>query len=564
MIIFATQNVVSDPPFTRIDLIVCRNLLIYLDPAAQKRVLQGFHYALRQDGLLFLGTSETPGEAGSLFDLIDSRNKILRRKEVPVQVHPALLTPVRPRIAGEGHAEPAGSAATGVHMLRSIERVLLERFAPCSVVVDERGTIMYIHGRSGLYLEPEQGQPRNSVLEMAREGLGPALAAVMRQAKQEEREIVRRGVRVRTNGDYAQIDLSVKPLNAPEALRGLLLVTFEPSARPAQEAHKTRDAAPTQPDEAQQLAQELQYTRESLQTTVEELQTANEELKSSNEELQSTNEELQSANEELETSREEMQALNEELNTVNNELTSKVGALGRANDDMNNLLNSMQVATVFLDTELRVKRYTDKARDVVRLIGTDVGRPLSDLTSSLRYDDLIGDCRRILASLIPIEKEVQDEDGRWYLVRLMPYRTADNVIDGVVMTILDIDRIKRAQAGMDFFQGIVQTVREPLVVLDDRLHVVSANSAFYQAFATEPARTEGTLIYELGNRQWDIPELRRLLEDVLPSQTTMTDFAVEHEFPRIGRRKFMLNARRLQFQDKEPGLILLAMEDITE
>jgi two-component system, chemotaxis family, CheB/CheR fusion protein len=269
----------------------------------------------------------------------------------------------------------------------------------------------------------------------------------MRQARQENREIVRPDIRVRTNGGYTYVDLTVVQVKEPEPLRGLLLLTLRPAAPARAEAGKEEPTALTGADHLE-LERELQRVRESLQTTVEELETSNEELKSSNEELQSTNEELQSTNEELETSKEEMQSLNEELNTVNAELVGKVDALARINDDMNNLLNSMQVATIFLDTRLRVKRYTDQARDVVRLIDSDIGRPLSDLTSSLRYDTLIEDCERVIATLIPVEKEVQNTSGRWYLVRLIPYRTAENVIEGVVMTTVDINRIKDAEESL--------------------------------------------------------------------------------------------------------------------
>jgi two-component system, chemotaxis family, CheB/CheR fusion protein len=445
-IVFAPQNVISDPPFTRLDLIVCRNVLIYLDVGAQQTVLPNFHYALLPGGVLFLGSAESVGEAGELFDVINAKHKILRRKEVAKLAHPILPgAPIRRSAAGGVEPEDRTPRAQQ-QFSRRVEQFLLERFVPCSILVDDRSTIVHLQGRSGLYLEPEQGPPRNNVLEMAREGLGPSLAAGMRQARQENREIVRSDIRVRTNGGYTYVDLTILPIKEPDSLRGLLLLTLQPSAPSPAAAGKEEPTAQTGADHLE-LERELQRVRESLQTTVEELETSNEELKSSNEELQSTNEELQSTNEELETSKEEMQSLNEELNTVNSELVGKVDALARLNDDMNNLLNSMQVGTIFLDTKLRVKRYTDQARDVVRLISSDIGRPLSDLTSSLRYDT-IEDCERVLATLIPVEKEVQDTSGRWYLVRLIPYRTAENVIEGVVMTTVDISRIKNAEESL--------------------------------------------------------------------------------------------------------------------
>jgi two-component system CheB/CheR fusion protein len=446
-IVFAPQNVISDPPFTRLDLIVCRNVLIYLDVGAQQTVLPNFHYALLPGGVLFLGSAESVGEAGELFEVINAKHKILRRKEVAKPAHPVLPGATRRRSAAGGGEPEDRTPRAQQQFIRRVEQFLLNRFVPCSILVDDRGTVVHVQGRSGMYLEPEQGPPRNNVLEMAREGLGPSLAAGMRQARQENREIVRSDIRVRTNGGYMYVDLSVLPVKEPEPLRGLLLMTLRPSAPTPAETRKEEPSAQNGPDHLE-LERELQRVRESLQTTVEELETSNEELKSSNEELQSTNEELQSTNEELETSKEEMQSLNEELNTVNAELVGKVDALARVNDDMNNLLNSMQVGTIFLDTELRVKRYTEQARDVVRLISSDIGRPLSDLTSSLRYNTLIEDCKRVLATLIPVENEVQDTSGRWYLVRLIPYRTAENVIEGVVMTTVDIDRVKQAEESL--------------------------------------------------------------------------------------------------------------------
>jgi two-component system CheB/CheR fusion protein len=568
MIVFAVQNVISDPPFTRMDLIVCRNLLIYLDSNVQQRVLPAFHYALRPGGLLFLGTSESLGEAGQLFETIDSKHKILRRRGTSVHIGPASVLPVPASRPGEPGAPEGTGGQTGPHVARAIERLLLKEFAPCSLVADAHGTVLYVHGRSGQYFQPEQGQPRNNILSMAREGLSSPLAGAMREARLKHRGVVLRGIMVRSNGEYVPVDLEVKPLAEPPSVRGMLLVTLRPAKGGAEAPGESLEQPrPVEVSPREETERELQHTRETLQTTIEELETSNEELKSSNEELQSINEELQSTNEELETSKEEMQSLNEELNTVNSELQSKVNALARANDDMNNLLNSMQVATIFLDPEMRIKRYTEQVRDVVRLIGSDIGRPLSDLTSTLDYPGLIEDCRRVLDTLIPREKEVEDVNGRWYMVRLMPYRTADNVIDGAVMTLVDIDRMKQAERKAalkwEFFESIVQTVREPLLVLDGKLRVVSANDAFCQAFATQTKQAEGLLVYELGNRQWDIPELRRLLETILPHDSVIVGFQVERDFPGIGRRTFKLSARRIKRGEKELELILLGFEDVT-
>ncbi len=563
-IVFAQQNVISDPPFTRLDLIVCRNLLIYLVSEAQQRVLPSFHYALKPGGLLMLGSSESLGESSRLFESLDRQHRILRRRETPTP-EPLQLSGLQTGGRSGGHDstredEQPEYRGRSKPLTRTIERFLLERLAGCTVLVDDQGTVVYLCGHCGQFLQPEQGEPRNRLLDMAREGLGPHLAAAVRRAKSEGGQVVQRGIRVQTNGETITVEAAVEPLQAPESLRGLVLVSLRSSDPPTGEPSDEAPGVPLPANEREQLERELRYTRESLQTTVEELETSNEELKSSNEELQSTNEELQSSNEELETSKEELQSLNEELNTVNAELQSKVEALARSNDDMSNLLNSMQVATVFLDGDLRVKRYTRKAQEVIRLIDSDLGRPLSDLTSSLEYDELIDDCRQVLGTLTPIEREVQDTEGRWMMIRILPYRTADNVIEGLVMTIVDIDRAKRAQLGRDLFASIVDTVREPLLVLDSELQVVQTNEPFLKEFQTTDDATEQRKLYALDDGQWDIAELRRLLEEILAESTIMTDFVVEHDFPRIGHRRFLLNARRLEGAPDAPDRILLAFE----
>ena len=358
-------------------------------------------------------------------------------------------------------------------------------------------------------------------------------------------------------------------LSEPESIRGLLLVAFQ--TEPAAENGRPPANRPAGPPrrrrtESWNLEHELQYTKETLQSTVEELETSNEELKSTNEELQSTNEELQSANEELETSKEEMQSLNEELQTVNAELQTKVDDLSRTSDDMQNLLNSTDIATIFLDQDLRIKRFTPEATKLVKLIPSDTGRPIGDLAFNLRYDELEADAAEVLRTLVFKEKEVQTKDGDWRQVRILPYRTTDNVIDGLVMTFVDINRSKQAeqaaQQARAYAESVVATVREPLLVLDAGLRVVSANAAFYRHFALSPREVERQIIYQLNQGQWDIPVLRRLLEDILPKNSAFENFEVEHVFPGLGRKVLLLNARRLVQESGLPGMVLLAIEEV--
>lgn len=317
-----------------------------------------------------------------------------------------------------------------------------------------------------------------------------------------------------------------------------------------------------------ELEKELQYTKEHLRSVAEEMATSQEELKSSNEELQSTNEELQSTNEEQITSKEEMQSLNEELTTLNYELQSKNEELSEVNNNMKNLLNSMQVPTIFLDNNLKIKRFTPYATKIASLIQSDIGRPITDIVLNIQYEDLVKDMNEVLQTLVFKENQVSTKDGNWYLMRIIPYRTTQNIIDGLVITFSDITDLKKMselmKARTEYAESIINTVREPMLVLSSDLSIVSTNPSFYRTFLASPEETEGKLLYNVGNGQWDIPALRKLLENVLPQNTRIEDFLVEHDFPGIGHRRMILNARKIAHDDPKKQLILLAMEDVTE
>lgn len=456
MLIFAPQDLIGDPPFTKLDVLSCRNVLIYLDGSVQERLLPLFHYALLPGGVLFLGSSETLGASQHLFEVTDKRWKIFRRRDVAARVFSGEFhSTATNEPAYRGPAIPARQPADlGVTQLA--ERALFNNLVPPSVIVHERGEIVHVHGRTGQFLEPAPGpQSRANVFNMAREGLQLDLAAAMRAAA-EDGEVLRRSVRVRTNGSFITVDLRVRRLSAPDALRGLFLVAFERPEAVSERAAESTSVTEASEQRVTELERELFHAKEVHQSVIEELETTNEELKSTNEELQSTNEELQSANEELETSKEEMQSLNEELHTVNTELQLKLDELGRTNDDMKNLLNGTSIATIFLDEELNIKRYTDQAKKVIRLISTDVGRPIGDLVSNLKYRALVDDCREVLRTLVFQEVEVQSEEGAWYLMRILPYRTADNVIDGLVLTFTDITSVKELQQKTERIIDVLQ------------------------------------------------------------------------------------------------------------
>ena len=575
LVVFATQNILVDPPFTKLDILCCRNLLIYLNVETQKKLLPLMHYALNSCGLLVLGTAESAGCFNQSFSPMDKKWKVFQCREVrgcPGIEMPASFLP------HEAASTPAikQPGEPDMDIFYAAQRALLDIYGPPSVVTNSEGDIIYVNGHTGKYLEPASGKVNNNVFAMAREGLREELGIAIHTATTRKIAVTRSGVTVKSNGGSATINLIVRLFTEPSALRGLLLVVFEEMARERPCVATKMVTPPSDPmAPPKELEEELRRTQEHLQTTVEQMQAAQEELRSANEELQSNNEELQSTNEELNSSKEELQSLNEEMQTVNAELQSKMEELSQSNSDMKNLLNGIAIATIFLDNDLSVKRFTPQATQIVNLIVADVGRPLGHLASKLKYDRLVRDAQEVLDSLVPKELQVESSGGRWYNMRILPYRTTDNTIDGVVMTFTDITAMKQlekslreqqaeSQAARGYAESIIATIREPLVVLDAELRIVSASRAFYETFQMTPAETERQRLFEIGHKQWDIPALRRLLEDIFSKDAKFQDYRVEHDFADIGHKTLMLNARRMAGEDRHPQLILLAMEDITQ
>jgi two-component system CheB/CheR fusion protein len=446
MIVFAVQNVINDPPFSKIDLLSCRNLLIYMDSDLQKKVLPLCHYTLTPEGILFLGTSESIGDFTDLFKPIDSKWKIFKRKDFFVERpfdYPAM--PFYPGHKIDDNVGKMQPADLDIHNVA--ERVILDNFAPAGVLVNERYEIIHFMGRTDRYLETPVGKASFNILKMAREGLRLNLSTALHNAVRQKKPGTYDALRVKYNGEYRIVDLTVRPLTEINLPQDFFLVMFDdktPSAKTVPGKGRkavSDDSAPI----VSSLERELESTKETLQTTIEEMETSNEELKSTNEELQSVNEELQSANEELETSKEELQSTNEELVTVNTELQNKVDELSQANNDINNLLASTEIGTIFLDTNLCIKRFTPAMTQIFNLIQTDLGRPISDITTKIRYTDLTKDAKEVLKTLARRDVEVQDDDGKWYAMSTSPYRTTENVIDGIVMTFVDITKIKDAE-----------------------------------------------------------------------------------------------------------------------
>ncbi len=442
-IIFAPHDVISDPPFTRLDLISCRNLLIYFKPSLQRALLPLFQYSLRPGGVLLLGNSETVGRFDGQFEPLDPKLRIYRRRSA------ARLTllpnfPVRP-LAGSTFVKESkvpDKQSLALNLQASADQLLLQNFSPPAVLVNERGDILYINGRTGHYLEPAAGKANWNIHVMARGGLRDPLSAALLQASARHQPVEIPGLVLNEDGQSHRFDVLVRPLEEPRLLQGNVLVVFRPA--PAAQRPRRRRSATTELQ--QELESELQQLRDQIQTLREDMRVSQEELQASNEELQSNNEELQSTNEEMTSSKEEMQSMNEELQAVNAELQTRVDELAIAQSDMRNLLNSIDIATLFLDGDLNVRRYTEQSRKIFSLREADIGRPISDLSSTLLYPDLQDDIREVLRTLVFCEKSVSTTDGHWFTVRIMPYRALDDRIKGVVITFVDITTAKQLEA----------------------------------------------------------------------------------------------------------------------
>jgi two-component system CheB/CheR fusion protein len=441
-IIFARQNVISDPPFTKLDILCCRNLLIYFTSKLQEQLIPLFHYALRTGGLLMLGSADTPGHFNELFAPMAGAGRIYRRLDASIH-RVANYFPTRvSSISAPIVIEPSNSTMNG-NLQNQVEQQLLKKHAPAAVLLNAHGDILYIHGRTGAYLEPAAGKANWNIHAMARDGLRHEMAELLKRATQESGVISVQGLiqRDETGKPSQALDLTAEALPDTGPLPGTVLLTFASAPLPPKK-RRTRSTNPYVLELEQQLAQ----ARLEIQAVRDEMQASREELKSANEELQSTNEELQSTNEELTTSKEEMQSLNEELYTVNAELQSKVDDLSLVNGDMKNLLNSTDVATIFLDGALRIRRFTDQTTQIYKLIPSDVNRPLSDIVNDLLYADLEADAQNVLRTLVFCERQIETRSGGWYTMRIRPYRTVDNVIDGVVVTFINITELKQLEA----------------------------------------------------------------------------------------------------------------------
>jgi two-component system, chemotaxis family, CheB/CheR fusion protein len=564
LLVFAPHNLLGDPPFSRLDMLSCRNLLIYLEREVQRDLIDLFHYALNPDGTLLLGSAENI-DGSDLFSVADKKLCIFRKRNVPPSEPRLPVFPLtRTRILDETSFREEHVPAVISH--GNLHQQMVERYAPPSILIGPENKVVHLSEHAGRYLVHPGGEPTTNVLMVVREELRVELQVSLQATREKRESVDSNPILVHfQNEDPKPVVLHVRPAMEP-GRDGFVLVIFE-----EREAPKAIDLITTPhlpsgigDERVKELETQLSLARQRLQSIIEEYESSREEMKASNEEAQSSNEELRSTMEELETSKEELQSINEELQTVNQQNKLKVEELAQLSSDLQNLMSATEIGTLFLSRDLRIMRFTPKLGDLFNILATDRGRPISDLTHRLGYSELRVDAESVLSRLVPIEREVLDDKGRWYLMRVLPYRSTDDHIAGVVITFVDIDRRKRAEQQLSeakqAAESIIENLHIALLTLDTNLKVRSANRAFYEHFKVAPGETIGTKLYELGNGQWNTPELRTLLGDVLAKDMHFEDFEVEHRFESIGPRVMLVSARSLDF----PQTILLSFVDITD
>lgn len=557
--VFARHDLIKDPPFSRMDLISCRNVLIYLTPVLQKKVLEFFHYALRPTGFLILGKSEGTSAAADLFSHEDRKANVYSKRPAPAQA-------VTEFPAASGKAIPAfplrSRQVPSFDLRKEAERIILDRYAPCGLIVDANLHVLSFQGDTSPFLRPATGGASFDLLKLLRPELILETRTAILEAKKEGATSHRKGIPYKRNGQVYRTDLEVVPIHGRTPKQADFLLLFQ-NPRPEEPAKRQPVSGPktgkkAEASEADQLKQQLASMQDNMRALMEDQEAAAEELQAANEEVLSSNEELQSTNEELQTAKEELQSSNEELTTLNEELQNRNVELTQTASDLNSLLNAIEIPIVMLGNDRCIRRFTTVGEKLLNLIPSDIGRPISQIHSNLDNTNLDQMAGEVLEHNVSVEREVQDQKGHWYALRMRPYQTAEGDILGILVVLVDIHDIKQ------YATAIVDTMRGSLLVLDSHFQVLVASPDFYKTFRVKREETEGKLLWGLGDGQWNILQLRELLEKVLPERQEVVDFEVQHEFPAIGNKVMLLSARRLQQAASGSPKILLVIEDITE
>jgi two-component system CheB/CheR fusion protein len=569
---FARQNICEDPPFSRLDFISCRNVLIYLGPDLQKRCIPVFHYALNPGGFLLLGPSETIGGASDLFFLLDKKCKVYSRRSVARSANLEFATRTglaeRPQLFRPDVSAPP-QFKKELDFQKQADRILLDHCVPCGVIVDRQLRILEFRGHTSRFLEHPPGSANLSLLALVHPSLVIDVRTTVHKALKNQTPVHKNGAVLKTNKGSETVDIQAIPFTVPPSDESFLIVLFkEPAAADAGPAPARGSAGAVKgrkspsrgrPSEVERLQAEVDATKESLQAIIEEQEATNEELKSANEEIESSNEELQSTNEELETAKEELQSANEELTTLNEELSNRNQEMAQVNNDLTNLLSSINIPIIMVDNAGAIRNATPTAERLFNLISSDIGRRLSDLNANLSIRDFDHMIQEVIDTLKVVEAKVQDDHGRWYSLRIRPYRTRDNKIDGAVITLLDVDEelrsIARLEAACHFSEEILDLVHQPMLVLDAQLRIQKASRSFCEAFRLSRKGIENVPLFELDNGSWNVPLFRTMLEDSLPTQNRIKDFQVR--FPKLSRHSWKINAGRIGGVDPKDELVIL-------
>lgn len=558
--VFARHDLTKDPPFSRMDLISCRNVLIYLEPRLQRKVLYFIHYALKPNGILILGKSEGVSAADNLFALENRKANIYSKLQATTRPLPELRVTEQEKTAA---VPPLAHQPAPLSELRkTVDRIILDQYAPSGLIVDSRLRIIHFQGDTSAFLRPASGEPSFDLLKLVRPELMLEIRAAIQEAKKLDTPARREGIPFKRNGKVHRTNLEIAPIEFPSGNGMVYLVLFQnrypgieekPSAASAQKSAKRSEM-----DERERLRRQVASLQEQLRSLMEDHESATEELRAANEETLSSNEELQSTNEELQTAKEELQSTNEELTTLNDELQNRNLELSQTAVDLNSLLTAVEMPIVILGKDRCIRRFTPMGEKLLNLIPSDVGRPISQIRTNIEIPDLDQLASEVLARGSSVEREVRDKKGHWYALRVRAYQTAEDKIEGIVIVLVDIHDIKQ------YATAIVETMRGSLLVLDCHFHVLLANPGFYKIFKARRKETENRLLWEVQNGEWNIPQLRELLEQDLPKKKNVVDYELEHDFPSIGRKTMLLNAHQLYRTEIGSPKILLVIEDITE
>ncbi len=571
--VFARQDIAKDPPFSRIDLISCRNLLIYLSPELQKKIIPVFHYALNPNSFLLLGTSESIGTFADLFLLVDNKFKIYEKKQVGNHIDYSFN--FEGNTLEKNKIQPTVDMTNNFNIQREADKIILNRFSPPGVLINNNLDIVQIRGKINQYIEPTQGEASLNIFKMMKEALNLELHTAIHKAKKSHTANTIEDISMDINGKRKKIDIEVIPIRYSANAQDIFyLILFkeknssvvekidisEIKGRKSTQDKNNNQKANDRDIKIEKLKEELSFSKEHLQSIVEEREAANEELRSALEELQSSNEELQSTNEEMETTKEELQSTNEELITVNDELESRNNELNGINNDLNNLLSSVNIPIIMLGRDLKIRRYTPRAEKIWNLISGDIGRPIGNISPNIQVDNLKEKIIDVIDHLEPKELEVKDNDDNWFSMKIRPYRTLDNKIDGVVISLIDVGTMKKsyedALEGKKFAEAVFNTVREPLIILRSDLTVKEANKSFYLKFELMKDEVISKSIYNIGKGEWKNPDFKKFIEKIKQDNFSK-DFELlikDHS-----SKDLFLNAQT--FSDSHDDYILIAIKE---